>query len=154
MMIKPIRTEEDYDEAMSRIDELIDAEPGTPEFNELEVLSVLSQAYEEKNYPIDAPDPAEALKCIMEWKKLERSDLEHYIGTKKIVSKILNHERSLTPDMIIRLEKGLGIPADILTPDADEEFPISIRERRIPRNKEKLPPAHPAKFCLRNFSCP
>lgn len=110
-----IKTEEDYDKVMARIDELIDTEPGTPEFEELEALSVLAEAYEEENYPVDAPDPAEALKCITEWKNLQRSDLEHCIGRKETVSEILAHERSLTPDMIIRLEKRLGIPADILT---------------------------------------
>ncbi len=125
MIIRPIRTEEDYDETMAKIDELIDAKPGTPEFDELEVLSVLSEAYEDENHPIDAPDPVEALKCVMEWKNLGKSDLEHYIGTTATVSEILDREKHLTLDMIIRLRKGLGIPADLLIPDTDEEIPIA-----------------------------
>ncbi len=126
MIIRPIRTEKDYDEVMNRIDKLIDAKPGTPEYDELEVLSVLSEAYEEENYPIDAPDPIEALKCIMEWRNLEISDFEPYIGTKSMVSELLNHKRQLTLNMIIRLKKGLGISADLLVPDTDEVIPIAV----------------------------
>ncbi|MDM8543847.1 transcriptional regulator [Desulfococcaceae bacterium HSG9] len=126
MIIRPIRTEKDYDEVMNRIDKLIDAKPGTPEYDELEVLSVLSEAYEEENYPIDAPDPIEALKCIMEWRNLEISDFEPYIGTKSMVSELFNHKRKLTLNMIIRLKKGLGISADLLVPDTDEVIPIAV----------------------------
>jgi len=113
-------------EVMARIDELIDAKSGSPEFDELEVLSVLSEAYEEEGWPIDVPDSAEALKCILEWKKLNINDLVPYIGTLDMVSEILNQKRNLTLDMIIRLKKGLGIPADLLVPDSNEKIPIAI----------------------------
>jgi len=126
MIIKPIRTEHDYDDVLDRIDELIEAKPDTPEFDELEVLSVLAEAYEEKHYPIDAPDPVEALKCIMEWKGLKNWDLEPYIGTRAKVSEILKRQKGLTLDMIIRLKKGLGVPADILIPDTDCQIPIAV----------------------------
>ncbi len=131
MIIRPIKTEKDYDEVMNRIDKLIDAKPGTSEYDELEVLSVLSEAYEDENYPIDAPDPIEALKCIMEWKNLEISDFEPYIGTKSMVSELLNHKRKLTFNMIIRLKKGLGISADLLIPDTSEVVPIALHYIRI-----------------------
>jgi len=131
MIIRPIKTEKDYDEVMNRIDKLIDAKPGTSEYDELEVLSVLAEAYEEENYPIDAPDPIEALKCIMEWKNLEISDFEPYIGTKSMVSELLNHKRKLTFNMIIRLKKGLGISADLLIPDTSEVVPIALHYIRI-----------------------
>ena len=126
MTIKPIRTEQDYNEVLARIDEIIEAKPGTPESDELEVLSVLAEAYEEENYAIGAADPVEALKCIMEWKGLKTRDLEPYIGTTTRVSEILNRKRRLTLDMIIRLKKGLGIPADILISDTDEEIAIAV----------------------------
>ncbi len=87
---------------------------------------MLAEAYEEKNYPILDPDPVEALKCVMEWKGLTKKDLEVYIGGGGGVSKILNRERNLTLDMIIRLKKGLCIPTDILIPDTDEELPIAV----------------------------
>lgn len=126
MIIRPIRTEKDYNEAIKRIDQLIDVKLGTPEYDELEVLSVLCEAYENEHYPIDSPNPIEALKCIMEWKQLESSDIEPYIGSKQMVAELLEHKRELTLDMIIKLKKGLGISADLLIADTDAVIPIAV----------------------------
>jgi HTH-type transcriptional regulator/antitoxin HigA len=125
-MIRPIKCEEDYNEVLVRIDALIDAIPGTDEFDELEVLSVLAESWEEDHHSFPSPDPIEALKNIMEWKGLTRRDLQPYIGTKSRVSEILNRKRPLTLAMIMKLKKGLGIPADVLIPDWEEEIPIAL----------------------------
>lgn len=116
MKIKPIRSEKDYEQVMQQIDELIDSKPGTDEFDELEILSILAEDYEEKNYPIDFPDPVEAIKYIMEWKGLKEKDLEPYFGTRSKVLEILNRKSKLTLEMISKLKNGLGISADILIP--------------------------------------
>jgi HTH-type transcriptional regulator/antitoxin HigA len=127
MKIKPIRSEKDYEQVIKRIDELIDSEPGTNEFDELEVLSVLAEDYEEKNYRIDFPDPVEAIKCIMEWKGLEEKDLVPYLGTEVKVLEILSRKSKLTLEMITKLKNGLGISSDILIPDNSERIPIKVR---------------------------
>jgi HTH-type transcriptional regulator/antitoxin HigA len=127
MKIKPIRSEKDYEQVIKRIDELIDSAPGTNEFDELEVLSVLAEDYEEKNYHIDFPDPVEAIKYIMEWKGLKEKDLELYLGTRVKVLEILSRKSKLTLEMITKLKNGLGISADILIPDNSERIPIKVR---------------------------
>lgn len=124
MIILPIRSEEDYNQVMQRIDALLDAPPGSDEFNELEVLSVLAEDYEEKYFPIDFPDPVEALKYIMEWKGITSNELEPYIGTKAAVRQVLEREKKLTVEMIMRLKKGLKISADLFIPESNEDVPI------------------------------
>lgn len=124
MIILPIRSEEDYNQVMQRIDALLDAPPGSDEFNELEVLSVLAEDYEEKHFLIDFPDPVEALKYIMEWKGITSNELEPYIGTKAAVRQVLEREKKLTVEMIMRLKKGLKISADLFIPESNEDVPI------------------------------
>ncbi len=126
MAITPIRSEDDYNKVLKRIDELIDSKPYSREFNELEVLSILVEDYEERNFPIDFPDPIEALKYIMEWRGITINDLEPYIGTKASVSQVLNRKKDLTIEMIMKLKKGLKISADILIPETDEDVPIVV----------------------------
>ncbi len=126
MKIKPIRTESDYKRVMNRIDQIIDCGPDSDEFDELEVISILAEAYEEENHKIDAPDPIEALKNIMEWKALSRKDLEPYLGSRARVSEILNGKRSLSINMILKLKSGLGISADILLPGAENSSEIAV----------------------------
>jgi HTH-type transcriptional regulator/antitoxin HigA len=125
MDIKPIRTENDYDEVMAQIDAIFDAQPGTPEGDLLEVLTILVEAYEEEHYPITPPDPIEAIEFHMERLGLTRRDLEPYIGSRARVSEILNRRRSLTLAMIRRLQEGLGIPAETLL----RQYPLA--EERI-----------------------
>lgn len=112
--VKPIRTEVDYNGALAEIGKIMEAEPGTPEFDRLEVLSALVESYEDIHYPMDAPDPIELIKFVMEQRGLGRSDLEPMIGSRGRVSEILNRKRPLTLEMIRRLKEGLNLPADVL----------------------------------------
>ncbi len=114
MEIKPIRTEADYQAALKEIDALLEAEPGSPETDRLEILSSLVWLYEEDHYPIPAPDPIEALEYYLESRGLTRKVLEPYIGRTNRVSEIMNRRRRLTLEMIRKLEAGTGIPATVL----------------------------------------
>jgi HTH-type transcriptional regulator / antitoxin HigA len=120
MDVKPIRTEEEYENALARIVEIWDAESGSRESDELEVLAVLVEAYEEKHHPVDPPDPIEAIKFRMDQMSMTRKDLEGYIGHRGRVSEVLNRKRGLSVDMIRRLSTGLGISADVLV----REYPL------------------------------
>ncbi len=124
MHIKPIKTEADHQAALNEIAGLWDAPPDSPASERLEVLATLVEAFEEKNHPIDPPDPIEAIVFRMDQLGMSRHDLEAYIGHRGRVSEILNRARSLTLPMIRRLHEGLGIPADVL-----------IREGRVPSGK-------------------
>ena len=114
MEIKPIRTETDYEQTLQEIERLLNAELDTPDGDRLEVLSILVEDYENKNYPILPPDPIEAIEYHMERLGLTRKDLEAYIGGPSRVSEILNRKRPLNIRMMRRLSAGLGIPIDIL----------------------------------------
>ena len=114
MEIRPVRTEEDYAEALEEIEGLMDAEPGTQEGDRLDVLATLVEAYEEKHHPVLPPDPVEAILHQMESRGMSRKDIEPFIGSRARVSEILNRKRSLTLKMIRNLQKGLGIPPEIL----------------------------------------
>lgn len=114
MDIKPIRTEKDYEEALAQIDAIFDAQPGTPDGDLLEMLTILVEAYEEQHYPIAPPDPIEAIEFHTERLGLNRRDLEPYIGSRARVSEVLNRRRPLTLAMIRKLQAGLGIPAATL----------------------------------------
>ena len=114
MDIKPIKTDADYRAALKEIGMLMTAEPDTPEGEKLDVLVTLVEAYEQKHYPLDLPDPVEAIKLEMEQKGLTVKDLEPMIGKSNRVYEVLNHKRSLTLKMIWRLHEQLGIPAESL----------------------------------------
>jgi HTH-type transcriptional regulator/antitoxin HigA len=112
--LKPIRTEADYDAAMAEIEGLWGAKSGTSKGDRLDILATLVEAYEVKHYPMDPPDPIEAIRFRMEQQGLTRKDLESMIGTRNRIAEVLNRKRSLSIDMIRRLHDGLGISADIL----------------------------------------
>ncbi|MFP5208178.1 MAG: type II toxin-antitoxin system HigA family antitoxin [Acidobacteriota bacterium] len=112
--LKPIRTEEDYDAALSEVERLWGAKLGTPEGDRLDVLATLIDAYEQAHYPMDPPDPIEAIKFRMSQQKLTRKQLEPLIGTRTRVAEILNRRRSLSIGMIRRLHSTLGISAEVL----------------------------------------
>ncbi len=114
MNLKPIKSEAEYDEALLRLDIIFDATPDSEEGNEAEILALLIEDYEEKYYPIDAPDPIEAIKVRMEEMNLNQRDLVGIIGGKSRVSEVLNRKRKLTVDMIRELEKVLNISASAL----------------------------------------
>lgn len=117
MEIKPIKNERDYRRVMREIETLMDVKANSPEGDRLDVLVTLAEAWEEKHYPIEAPNPIEAIRFAMEQRGLNRRDLEPYIGSRARVAEVLNHKRSLTLPMIRRLHDGLGIPAEILIRD-------------------------------------
>ena len=114
MDIKPIKTDADYRAALKEIESLMTAEPDTPEGEKLDVMVTLIEAYEARHFPMDLPDPVEAIKFEMERRGLGVKDLEPMIGKSNRVYEILNHKRSLTLKMIWKLHKGLGIPAESL----------------------------------------
>lgn len=120
MSIKPIRTEADYAAAIVEINQLSLSEPGTEEFDRLDVLVTLVEAYEEKVCPVPLPDPIEAILFNMERLGLSRRDLEPYIGGSGRVSEILNRERRLTLSMIRQLSEALSIPIAALA----QEYPL------------------------------
>ena len=112
--IKPIRTESDYRAALAEVEDLWGSKRGTSNGDRLDVLATLIDAYESEHYPMDPPDPVEAIKFRMESQGLTRKDLEPYIGTRTRVAEVLNRKRSLSIGMIRKLHTGLGIPADVL----------------------------------------
>ena len=114
MEIRPIKTEQDYDSAIKRIEELWGAKKDTPEGDELDLLVTLVESYEMKHYPIAPPDTIDAIKFSMEQMGMTQSDMVKYLGSQSRVSEILNRKRGLTLGMIKSLYKGLKIPADIL----------------------------------------
>jgi HTH-type transcriptional regulator / antitoxin HigA len=112
--LKPIRTEKDYEEALAEAEELWGARAGTPKGDRLDVLATLIEAYEAEHYPMDPPDPIEAIKFRMEQQELTRKDLEKILGTRTRVSEVLNRKRGLSINMIRALHQKLGISADVL----------------------------------------
>lgn len=114
MMLKLIRTESDYEANLARIEILIDAEPGTPDGDELEILATLVERYESERFHITTPTPLAAIRFRMEQAELTPKDLEPFIGSRARVSEVLNGARPLSIDMIRALNQHLGIPAEVL----------------------------------------
>ncbi|MBX3631235.1 MAG: transcriptional regulator [Nitrosomonas sp.] len=114
MKIKPIKTDTDYRAALKEVETLMLAESNTPEGEKLDVLVTLIEAYERTHFPLDLPDPVEAIKFEMEQKGLTVKDLEPMIGKSNRVYEVLNRKRSLTLKMIRKLHQELGIPAESL----------------------------------------
>ncbi len=114
MNIRPIRTDEDLRAALRRLDVIFQADEGTPEADEMEILVTLIEAYENKHYPIGPADPIEAIKFRMDQQGLTARDLETYIGPSGRVSEVLNGKRPLSLRMIKRLHDGLRIPYESL----------------------------------------
>ncbi len=114
MDVTPIKTKRDHRRALKEIEGLMGAKRGTPEGDRLDVLVTLVEAWEAKHYPIDLPDPVEAINYHMEQQGLEPRDLVPYIGGRNRVYEVLNRKRPLTLKMVWRLHTGLGIPAESL----------------------------------------
>ena len=123
MDIKPIKTDADYRAALKEVESLMMAKPDSPKGEKLDVMVTLIEAYEAKHYPLDLPDPVEAIKFEMERKGLSVTDLEPMIGKSNRVYEILNRKRSLTLKMIWKLHDGLGIPAESLIKQPQEPHP-------------------------------
>lgn len=114
MNIKPIRNDQDLRQAFQRLEEIFQAKPTTPEYDEMEILTTLIEVYENKHYPIGPASPIAAIKFRMEQQGLSLRDLEPYIGTSGRVSEVLNGKRSLSLRMIKKLHDGLRIPYESL----------------------------------------
>ncbi|MGC2085887.1 MAG: helix-turn-helix domain-containing protein [Bradyrhizobium sp.] len=112
--IKPIRTERDYEAALEEVERLWGAKAGTAQGDRLDVLATLIDVYETEHYPMDPPDPIEAIKFRMEQQGLTRKDLEQIIGTRTRIAEVLNRKRGLSITMIRRLHERLGISAEVL----------------------------------------
>src|ERR1700719_4673572 len=112
--LKPIRTKADYNDALAEVERLWGAKSGTPKGDRLDVLATLIDAYETRHYPMDPPDPIEAIQFRMEQQGLTRKDLEPMIGTRARVAEVMSRKRSLSISMIRRLHAKLGISADVL----------------------------------------
>ncbi|MDP1623153.1 MAG: helix-turn-helix domain-containing protein [Bacteroidales bacterium] len=116
MNIKPIKSEFDYNIALKRLEDLFDSPVGTPESDEADILGLMVDEFEKKHYPIEAPDPIEAIKIRMEEMHLKQVDLVDVIGGKSRVSEILNRKRKLTVEMIRKLAKRLNLsPSTLIT---------------------------------------
>lgn len=114
MTLKLIKTKKDYQTALARLELIFDAKPNTPQGDELEVLGMLIDKYEQAHYPVDFPDPIEAIKFRMEQLGYSQSDLANIVGLKSRASEILNKKRKLTLEMIRNLHITLHIPTDVL----------------------------------------
>ena len=114
MEIKVIKTEDDYNKALERLEEIFDAPVNSLEGDEAELLTILIEKYEEEHYPMEAPDPIEAIRFRMEQMNMKKKDLAEVIGYKSRVSEILNRKRKLSLNMIRELHKKLKIPYDSL----------------------------------------
>ena len=112
--VKPLRSEADYEAALAEVERLWGTKAETPKGDRLDVLATLIDAYETEHYPIDPPDPIEAIKFRMEQQGLTRRDLEQIIGTRTRIAEVLNRKRGLSIGMIRRLHERLGIPAEVL----------------------------------------
>jgi HTH-type transcriptional regulator/antitoxin HigA len=112
--LRPIRTKASYEAALKEVERLWGARSGTPAGDRLDVLATLIEAYEDEQYPMDPPDPIEAIKFRMEQQGLTRKDLEGILGTRTRVAEVLNGRRGLSINMIRRLHEKLGIPAEVL----------------------------------------
>ena len=122
MSLSPIHNELDYDIALDRVDELMDLNPkmDTDQSDELEILALLIEKYEEKAWSISEPDPIEAIKVRMQEMQLKQKDLIPYIGNKSKVSEVLNRKIGLSLNMIYNLAKGLHLPLEVLIQPTDK----------------------------------
>ena len=114
MELKPIRTKREYEASLKQAETWWDAPAGLRDAEQLDVLVLLIEDYETRNFPIDPPDPVEFLQFIMEQRGLARKDLEPFIGSRARVAEVLNRVRPLSLEMIRSLSEGLGLPADVL----------------------------------------
>ena len=139
MKPKIIKTDTEHEAALAHIETLMDAEPGSEEQNELELWSLLVEQYEQEHYPIDPPDPVEAIRFRMDQMGIKAKDLVKYMSAKSKVSEVLNRKRGLSLSMIRALHSELGIPAEVLVrePKLITKKKTGIRRRIYPAKKAK-----------------
>lgn len=117
MTIKPIKTKKDYQQALARLEIIFDSKKGSPKADELEILSLLVDNYENENFPVGFPDPVEAIKFRMEQLGYTQSDLANVVGLKSRASEILSRKRKLSLEMIRQIHDRLNIPTEVLIQD-------------------------------------
>ena len=117
MKIKPIKNKKDYEQAMERLEVIFDAKKGSEQGDELEILGMLVESYENEKFPIDFPDPIEAIKFRMEQLGYNQTDLANVVGLKSRASEILNRKRKLSLEMIRQIHSSLNIPTEVLIQD-------------------------------------
>jgi HTH-type transcriptional regulator / antitoxin HigA len=145
MELRPIKTDIDYKEALQEIERLFNATPGTPEYDRLDILATLVDAYETLQFPISLPDPIAAIEYYMESRCWPQRDLERCLGGRTRTAEILSRKRSLTLDMIQRLNQHLGIPFEILVQSysisqgATHSNPLKKRAVFSPRTRRNNP---------------
>lgn len=121
MHIKPLHTNDDYENALKRIELIMDAQPDCDEFDELDILSTLVESFEERNFPMETPNPIDAIKFRMEQLGIDRSDLQEILHCGRgRISEVLNKKRPLSLDMIRAFTHELHIPSDVLV----KEYPL------------------------------
>jgi HTH-type transcriptional regulator/antitoxin HigA len=125
MEIKILKTEDDYEAALERIEALMDVAPGSSEEEELELLAMLVERYEAEHYPIELPDPVEAIKFRMDQEGLTRKDMIKYLGSQSKVSEVLNYKRPLSLSMIRALTEGLNLPAEVLIQRSEPQMELA-----------------------------
>ena len=138
MDIKPIRQEEDYERALRRVEELWGSPKDSPENDELDVLVTLIEAYEAKHYPIDQPDPIEAIKFRLEQQGNDFRSLVGVIGQRTRVYEVMRGDRPLSLNMIRKLHKRFGIPAEVLIRPSRHRRRVSSKIRRSPKHRAAL----------------
>jgi HTH-type transcriptional regulator/antitoxin HigA len=143
MINRLIKTEKDNEKVLSRIEQLMDAEPGTAEMDELELLTALVEMYEDRHYPISPPDPIAAIKFRMEQLGLTQKDMVPYIGTKSKVSEVLNGKRPLALSMMRSLNKNLSISAEVMLKEPGAGFPEEMQNLEW----QRFPVVEMAKRC-------
>lgn len=137
LAIKPIRTEADHERALKDLAALMDARPGTPEGDELDVLATLIEAYEAEHHAIEAPDPIALIEFAMEQRGADRADLEPLIGTRGRVSEVLTRKRPLSLSMIRKLKDEWQLPAEVLIRSYALRKTATRKARPVPRKRRK-----------------
>ena len=130
MKPKIIKNEREHKAALARIDQLMDARPGTPQGEELELLAALVEIYEDEAFPIDEPDPVDAIRFRMEQQRLKARDLIPFLGSRSKVSEVLSGRRGLSLKMIRSLATGLGIPTDVLVRESRSAYKARTTKRK------------------------
>lgn len=139
-MIKVIKTEEQYEAALEMVEKLMDLSPeqGSEDCDKLELLVLLIQVYEKEHYPMELPDPIDAIEFRMEQQGLAPKDLIRYLGSRSKVSEVLNRRRPLSLNMIRALHKGLGIQAEVLLQDTGKGIRYKIPDGERPVMSDKI----------------
>lgn len=135
-----IKSQAEYAAAMARVEEIFDAKPGTPKGEELELLLLLVDSYEEKAFPINLPDPVTAIRFRMDQQNLKAKDLVPFLGSKSKVSEVLHGQRDLSLTMIRKLVIGLGIPAEVLLQPPSSKLETGLRRNRTIRRSAMTSP--------------